>query len=127
MDEKYAHELAPHPNGHDFWDPNHPTDTVVRDLARHHIARCYGFQDAASDPSNPRMAEAVAHYLYEYRLASIWFHLACMDTRDPEQIAVDLVTDLTMPEQLQSNVAELLEWAGTDPASIRPYMTTQEG
>ena len=120
---RYAHEVAPHPNGHDFWDPNHTTDTIVGDLARHHIARCYGFQDAASDATNPRLAEASANYLNEYRLASIWFRLACTDAHDPEQIAVDLVTDLTSPQVFASNVAELLEWAEIDPASIRPYMS----
>lgn len=122
-DRKWAHEIAPAPDGHDYFDPNHPVDTIVTDLARHHIARAYGFWLTAQDVNSPRMADAMMAFLAEYRLASIWTRLACMDEHDPEQIAVDLVTDLASPQVIGGEMREMLGWADIDPDSIRPFMS----
>lgn len=119
---RYAHDLAPAPDGHLFFDENHPVDTIVRDLARHHIARAYGFWLTASDVNHPRMAEAMQMFLAEYQLASIWYRLACMDEHDPEQIAVDVVTDLASPQVIGGQLLELLQWAGIEPGAVLPYM-----
>lgn len=45
----FAHEIAPAPDGHHWFDPNQPTEDLPRDLARYHIARAYGFYLTAQD------------------------------------------------------------------------------
>jgi hypothetical protein len=120
---RYAHDIAPAPEGHLFFDENQPVDTIVKDLARHHIARAYGFLLTASDATHPRMAQAMTIFLYEYQLASIWYRLAVMGEHDPEQIAVDVVTDLASPQVLVGGqILDLLEWAGIAPLTVLPYM-----
>jgi hypothetical protein len=119
---RYAHDIAPAPEGHLFFDENRPVDTIVKDLARHHIARAYGFWQTASDATHPRMAQATTSFLYEYQLASIWYRLAVMEEHDPEQIAVDVVTDLASPQVLGGQLLDLLEWAGISPLTVLPYM-----
>jgi hypothetical protein len=123
---QWAHKVAPAPDGHDYFDPNQPVDTLVVDLAKHHIARAYGFWQAVDALiDNPKFPQAMTSFIYEYQLASIWFRLACTDSHDPEQIAVDVLTDLASPQVLAGNVLELLAWANIDPAEIRPYMVEE--
>lgn len=123
----YAHQVAPAPDGHDWFDPTQPAGTLLRDLAAHHAARAWGFYQTAQDVNRPRFVDAMAQMLAEYQLARVWYQLACTDAPDAEAIAVDVVTDIASPQVIGPNILELLEWAGIAPGAIRAYMAEVTG
>lgn len=123
---RYANEAAPHPEPiYDNLDC-YP-DSVVADLARHHIARAYGFSAAAFDTDNPRQVDATNRFLQELRLALVWQHLAAVTIPDAKGIAVDVIEAVHSPQVMESTVAELMAWARLDPETIRPFMQAGRG
>lgn len=115
---KWAHEVAPPPNGFDYFDPNRDTTTLPTELATYHIARAYGFYIGSMNGDWPH---GLSMMLLEYQLAAIWYGIACTDVLAEAALAAELVTDLVSPQVIGPNILELLDWANLNPAGIKPY------
>lgn len=115
---RWAHEVAPAPNGFDYFDPNRDTTSLPTELATYHIARAYGFYIGSANGDWPH---GLSMMLAEYQLATIWHVIACTGALDGAALATELVTDLDSPQVIGPNIAELLDWANVDPAEIKPY------
>lgn len=117
---RYASHVAPMPE--DVHPADMRTDGIVRDIARHHIARAYGFSVVAFDVENPRQAEALRCFLPSFELALVWRGLADSDDVSAPDLAVAVVAAVFSPEETEWRLAQLMEWADLDPTTIRPYM-----
>lgn len=124
---QWAHEVAPHPTGGNLFPNDRASSDLPSALAKYHAARAYGFWLAmehyagAADPGE-MMGQAVRQLIPEYALASMWWQMACTDVVDVPALAVDVTDDLASPGVLGPNLATILEWAGVQPSSIRPYL-----
>lgn len=126
-EKRYAHEIAPCPNGAEYeqeW--RHATDLPLR-MARYHAARAWGFMQASVQPFSGLPAEeCVSRLLPALELAWVWAAINAAESRDrcpewPVDLARDVLVDAGHPEVAWRHLYKLLGTLGLNPAEIRAY------
>lgn len=114
---RYAHVVAPAPDGTEYFDPNKATGGLPDALAAHHAARAWGFLMGSNASPDGVDSELLRCALYEFQLARIWWQYGA----DRCWMARDVITDLASPHVIEPSLKAVLDWYQIDPESIRPY------
>lgn len=121
---QFAHKVFPDPVKPEYIHTSEAENSgLAEQLATYHATRAWAFHLASLE--GHITAASVSLLVTEFHLARLYF-LLCTTGRPHhhlDRIAAFIgTTQRWQPQNVAPEIAEILEWAGIDPASIRAYL-----
>jgi hypothetical protein len=120
----FAHQVFPDPVKPEYIHTTEAENSgLAEQLATYHATRAWAFHLAGFE--GHITAASVSLLTTEFHLARLYFLLCTTDHphHHLDRIAALIgTTQRWQPQNVAPEIAEILEWAGIDPASIRAYL-----
>jgi hypothetical protein len=121
---QFAHKVFPDPVKPEYIHTSEAENSgLAEQLAPYHATRAWAFHLASLE--GHITAASVSLLVTEFHLARLYFLLCTTDRphHHLDRIAAFIgTTQRWQPQNVAPEIAEILEWAGIDPASIRAYL-----